>query len=283
MLLESNIRKKEKMEKRLKEAKLTLASNETYKEIRPLSREEEELVNDLPGIIGERAEKKLFSGLKSYFDSCDEEVLVFYNLTFMGPKDGRDMKPCEKDFVLVNLTKRYIMPLEVKATMNHNSLRKAISQIEDAKNLISDWAGGDLTECCGWRFVPAIYIEEELSNTEEEFCLDCMNYIIHGNNVDHQIKEMFTQTPASTHINPDKAKEEFIKLAEYFLFLSAFEPIVTPSVLSRRISDIIDKAGSAENIEMLRSWTPDQLPLLLSEVAKVMFTSAPSTGTKAFS
>ena len=148
-------------------------------------------------------------------------------------------------------------------------MRKAISQIEDAKNLISDWAGGDLTECCGWRFVPAIYIEEELSNTEEEFCLDCMKYIIHGNNVDHQIKEMFTQTPASTHINPDKAKEEFIKLAEYFLFLSAFEPIVTPSVLSRRISDIIDKAGSAENIEMLRSWTPDQLPLLLSEVAKV--------------
>ena len=276
--LQSNIRKKEKMEKRLKEAKLTLASNETYKEIRPLSREEEELVNDLPGIIGERAEKKLFSGLKRYFDSCDEQVLVFYNLTFMGPKDGRDMKPCEKDFVLVNLTKRYIMPLEVKATMNHNSLRKAISQIEDAKNLISDWAGGDLTECCGWRFVPAIYIEEELSNTEEEFCLDCMKYIIHGNNVDHQIKEMFTQTPASTHINPDKAKEEFIKLAEYFLFLSAFEPIVTPSVLSRRISDIIDKAGSAENIEMLRSWTPDQLPLLLSEVAKVLFTSAPSTG-----
>ena len=89
---------------------------------------------------------------------------------------------------------------------------------------------------------------------------------------------MFLHIPENSKRYPKKAYEEFIGLAKYFLFLATFEPIVTPSRLNEKISQIIQSAGKPENIEMWRCWTPNQLPLLTGKAPKVMFLSAPSTG-----
>ena len=52
---------------------------------------------------------------------------------------------------------------KVKTTFNKKALEKAIKQIKSAMVLINDWAAGDLTEDCYWRFVPAIYFESEIT------------------------------------------------------------------------------------------------------------------------
>ena len=126
--------KKENMAKKLKEAVLAFAGNQTYTKIRKLTPHEIQRVKELPRVRGERAEKKLFKGIQNFFKDSNEEILVFYNLTFMGSKADQDLKPTEKDFVLVNLTKRYIMPFEVKVSLNSDAVKKAVVQIEGGCN-----------------------------------------------------------------------------------------------------------------------------------------------------
>ena len=77
----------------------------------------------------------------------------------------------------------------------------------------------------------------------------------------------------------ETAKEEFFEAVMCLLFFSAFEPVVTSSAqLFKKVSENLKIAGSAENIEVWRCLTPQQLPILKGRVQKVMFFNAPSTG-----
>ena len=123
-----------------------MRSNEFYTEMKALEEEEVGMVKSLPGVKGEKAEKKVYEAIEKYFSNSNEEFLVLYNLMFMGLLTARDYLPEEKDFIIINLTKRYIMPLEVKANFNLTSLKKAMKQIKNAIELINDWLGGDFKE-----------------------------------------------------------------------------------------------------------------------------------------
>ena len=158
--------KKNKMKKSLEENQQKMENNKFYTELRELNQREIEMVKSIQRVRGERAEKKMFKALQKYFSSRKEEVLVMYNFNFMGSVLEKDFEPSEKDFILINLTKRYIMPLEVKTTFHVNSLIKAIKQIEGTMKLTNDWVGGDLTEECGWIFIPATYFESEIDKFE---------------------------------------------------------------------------------------------------------------------
>ena len=73
-------------------------------------------------VKAEKAEKKMFNALKKYFSNVNEEVIVLYSFNFMGSLSKTDFQPAEKDFILLNLTKRYIMPLEVKTAYHKEAL-----------------------------------------------------------------------------------------------------------------------------------------------------------------
>ena len=103
-----------------------MKDNKFYTEIRALDEDEVAMAKDLHNVKGEKAEKKVFQALEKYFSSTNEEVVVFYSFNFMGYE--KDLKPEEKDFILINLTKRYIMPLEVKTNFGPQSLKKAVKQ-----------------------------------------------------------------------------------------------------------------------------------------------------------
>ena len=141
-------------------------------------------------VKGEKAEKKLFKAIQKYFKKVDEEVVVLYGINFMASMADKNLKPVEKDFILLNLTKRYIMPLEVKANFNRGALKKALNQIKGSMDIIDEWVGGDLTEECGWRYIPAVCFESEIAEIEEEFCRESINFIIHGNPIDEQVEKM---------------------------------------------------------------------------------------------
>ena len=280
MTTELDEEKKERLDKRLKESQEKMKANEMYKELRSLDEEEVQMVKNLQTVCGERAEKKLFKAIKKHFSKTDEEIVVLYSYNFMGAVSEKHIKPVEKDFILINLTKRYIMPIEVKTNFHKQSLSKAIKQIKGTMELIDDWVAGDLTEECGWRFVPAICFESEILNINEEFCADCIKYVIHGEKMDEQVKRILDsiQSPEFSRNKYQKARIEFINILTYLLFFASFDLVATPSCLTKTVSDMMEKAGRAYIIEMWRCWTPNQLPLLKGNLPKVLFMSAPSTG-----
>ena len=102
-----------------------MRTNQFYTESRDLSEEEIQMVKSLQVVKAEKAEKKMFKAIQKYFSNVEEEVIVLYSFNFMGSVVTKDFKPVEKDFILFNLTKRYIMPLEVKTTFHKIALAKS--------------------------------------------------------------------------------------------------------------------------------------------------------------
>ena len=123
---EINQDKKTRLSQKLLDDTEKMKNNKFYTEIRVLENDEVDMVKNLPSVKGERAEKKVFQALEKYFSSTNEEVVVFYSFNFMGYE--KELKPEEKDFILINLTKRYIMPLEVKTNFHEQSLKKSVKQ-----------------------------------------------------------------------------------------------------------------------------------------------------------
>ena len=133
------------------------------------------------------------------------------------------------------------MPLEVKLNFSRGALEKALKQIKGSMEIIDEWVGGDLTEECGWRYIPAVCFENEIAELEEIFCRESFNFIIHGNKIDEQVEKMFSDIPKGLQNNPEKARKEFIEVAEFLLFFSSFEPVVTPFTLSRKVAENVVK------------------------------------------
>ena len=133
------------------------------------------------------------------------------------------------------------MPLEVKMNFNKEALKKAVKQILGSMKIIDDWVGGDLTEECGWRYIPAICFESEITNLEQEFCTESFKFIIHGNEIDDQVEKMFANIVIGFQNNQEQARKEFIEVAEFLLFFASFEPVVTPFGLSQKVAENVDK------------------------------------------
>ena len=112
------------MNKKFEESRQRMKNNKFYTESRELHQEEVQMVKSLQIVKGERAEKKIYKAIKKYFDKTNEEVVVLYSFNFMGKLASKNYDPCEKDFILINLTKRYIMPLEIKTTFHMDALKK---------------------------------------------------------------------------------------------------------------------------------------------------------------
>ena len=250
-----------------------------------LTKDEQELVKslsrvlDLEHIVGEFAEKEIYQFLKDCIE--DEEVVVINNLKIMTLRDLDELATdFEKDFVILNLTKRFIMSLEVKSNCNEGSLKSALSQTNGCKELIDKWCGSELTEENGWSFYSTIYFQQKCE--EFSFCEDCARYIFFG----EEFKEKFTQItktiPRPPSCTDEKAREEFKWIVKCLLFLASYELIVTPAMITGEVDIMIEKASDFDNIifwNQLLCWTPRQLSLLKDEgLIRLIFLSPPSCG-----
>ena len=168
---------------KLKESIDEIKAKELKKDQRTRTLTEDELdlveklkkVDNLKHIIGEHAEKHVYNFLKQSIK--DEETVVINSFKIMTLKDLDDIaEDFEKDFVILNLTRRFIMSLEVKANCNEDSLRSAKNQTNACKELISQWVEGILTEENGWSFYSAVYFQHKSENYS--FCDNCSKYII---------------------------------------------------------------------------------------------------------
>ena len=136
------------------------------------------------------------------------------------------------------------MPLGVSSEFQKVSLKNVIKKINNSLALFDQWLGGDLTEEYGWRYIPAICFESEITNLEQEFCTESFKFIIHGNEIDDQVGKMFADIDTGFQNNQEQARKEFIQVAEFLLFFASFEPVVTLFGLSRKVAENVDKGHS---------------------------------------
>ena len=253
--------------------------------IRSLTEEEFELVEklkkvrNLEHIVGEYAEKQIYHFLKDCIK--DDEVVVINNFKIMTLKDLDEVaKDCEKDYVILNLSKRSIMSLEVKANCNDWSFRSAKKQIEQCKELIENWCGGELTEENGWSFYPVIYFQQK--SEDFSFCDNCSKFIIHGEEFKQKFENIMNEMPDPPSGTDAKAREEFKIVVKVLLFLASYEPIITPAKITDEVVKMLKKAGTLENIiywNKILCLTPNQLSLLNdTNLKKVILLSPPSCG-----
>ena len=235
---------------------------------------------------GEFAEKEAFKFLKDCIE-IEDEVVVINDFKIMSPEDlDKAVRDFEKDFLIFNLTKRYIMSLEVKYDCNPGSLSYAKRQIEGfeklkgSKELIEKWCGADLSEENVWVFLSAIYFQSK--SEDMHFCDDCAKYIIIGEEFDEKFANINQSIPDPASETEASARKEFKKVVSSLLFLVSYEPIITPAKITREVVKILDIAGTAENIifwNEIFCLTPNQLSFLKNQsLTRVLFLSPPSCG-----
>ena len=126
---------------------------------------------------GELPEKNLYDALQLRFKNNDETVSVFHGIDILKLNLERSFKVCEKDFVIISATHKYIMVIEVKKTLGAgDSVEKSFKQLHEAKADLEAWFGADGLN--DWMYIPLIFTEEIDTQLK---CDECIKYIIEGN------------------------------------------------------------------------------------------------------
>ena len=125
---------------------------------------------------GELPEKELYDSLQAYFKSKNETVAVFHGIDILKMNLER-FKVNEKDFVILNATRKCILVIEVKQTLGAgDSIQKSIKQLNEAKEDLEAWFGTEGLE--DWTYVPMIYTEKIEPDID---CDRCNKHVIEGN------------------------------------------------------------------------------------------------------
>ena len=99
--------------------------------------------DNLSGIKNHQSEKNVYDGLKRHFEKNGDDALVIR---------GHVLIIREKDFIIINLTKGYIMLLEVKH--NSNKVQSAMEQLfENIQKLFKR------LDISPWKLIGAFYYE----------------------------------------------------------------------------------------------------------------------------
>ena len=146
------------------------------------SQEEKQLIKKMMHIKGERAERKVYNSIKKYFTERNEDVLVVRGLKFMKltNQDEEEILDFEKDMLIINLTWRYVMSLEIKSRLSSNTLGSSKKQVNGCKELFDEWLGGTFKEENGWVFLGVMCFEDIKLNYQPRFCTTCKQYVIVG-------------------------------------------------------------------------------------------------------
>ena len=122
-------------------------------------------------VRGDVAEHEVFKELKIYFERTKDDVLILHSHKFLNDKSNK-----EKDFILLNLSKGYILVLEVKSSSSQYS--KAKKQLLDAKERIAEIVG-NVMATTEWKFA-GVFIAKSKSEKEMFNCQKCSLFTIIG-------------------------------------------------------------------------------------------------------
>ena len=136
-------------------------------------------------VRGDVAEQEVFIELQNYFEGTKDDVLVLHSHKFLN-----DTSNHEKDFILLNLSKGYILVVEVKSSSKQYS--KGKKQLLDSKERIAEIVG-NVMATTKWKFA-GVFIAKSKSEKEMFDCEKCSLFTIIGiENIAKQLPEIEKQ------------------------------------------------------------------------------------------
>ena len=133
-------------------------------------------------VKGDVAEHEVFNKLQKYFEGKKDDVLILHSHKFLNDESNN-----EKDFILLNLSKGYILVVEVKTSSSQYS--KGKKQLLDAKKRIAEIVG-NVMATTKWKFA-GVFIAKSKSEKEMFNCEKCSLFTIIGiDNIINQLPEI---------------------------------------------------------------------------------------------
>ena len=205
------------------------------------------------GVRGQLAEQIMFNSLKAYYSKSKDDVVVLHSHKFL-------KNATEKDFIVFNVTKGYIMIIEVKATTA--LFQKAKKQMFDSKEKIEEICGilGPTTQ---WLFLGVFFALEDKFEKPLFDCscpLPCDTFSIIGcENIEDKLRKIdMIAIQKNKKWIPSEHISEFVELAKQIMFVvqGDSKAPVTGCNLVKKIDDHVNAASTFEGILF---WTPQQL------------------------
>ena len=144
------------------------------------------ITEDFKNNGGYETEQNLCNALKEYVKISQDSLVIFHSLDLF---DYQEKKFVEKDFLIVNVSKSFIISIEAKKTLDGTKTRCAIDQLKSAKTILEQYFNSNLEIVNSlkreeWCFIPMIYCE----NLEAEFSGSLEMHIIKGKMISTQFK-----------------------------------------------------------------------------------------------
>ena len=144
------------------------------------------ITEDFKNNGGYETEQNLCNALKEYVKISQDSLVIFHSLDLF---DYQEKKFVEKDFLIVNVSKSFIISIEAKKTLDGTKTRCAIDQLKSAKTILEQYFNSNLELINSfkkeeWCFIPMIYCE----NLEAEFSGSSEMHIIKGKMISTQFK-----------------------------------------------------------------------------------------------
>ena len=197
---------------------------------------------------GDLAERKVYRALQDYFDKTKDACLVIHSHSFLYNQNFE-----EKDFIILNLTKGYVMVIEVKAS--NNGFPKAKQQLKDGKERVQAVFNSVENMSDDWQYVGVCYIDAGDCTSTHDFVINGIDDL-DFQSIESKIAKSRNQVwLCNQHIS------EFVGVAKVLLFQAQGHP-QAPLTRQKQIEKIdqeLDLASAPENIFF---WTPEQLSIV---------------------
>ena len=235
-------------------------------------------------ILAESAEKTVIEDIKQYFDDHkNEDAFAFFRQTIPNFKGGFP----EKDAIVINLTKGFILCIEAKATLRRNMKRRsdkkktkdAIEQIQETIDILKSAFDQNLEK--EWNIITAVYA----SKIHDSFksCEKCDPYIFTKEDFNGKLSKIME----NESIKDGSYVQDFYFMVKEVLPLKVqitskklTDSFSMNKSLLETVTDNVSAAGTAENVAY---WSDNQYNIASRclEFKRVILSSAWSTGKTA--
>ena len=211
------------------------------------------------GVKKEKPETAVFDGIDRYFSDANEDVFIAYNQDLMH-KDKQVFS--EKDAIVVNLTKGYILVIEAKYKLEsknkRSSIKKGIYQLEDAAKILRQIVPILKQK---WTLLQVLY--GTTIDSYDNICDVCRKFVITSDQgpFEESLNELIENQ--SLGAKDFSYVEDFYNIVKAIIpsklriagNLSNFMEISMNKKILQQISENVDEAGTPENIAF---WSLDQ-------------------------
>ena len=229
----------------------------------------------LEHIRGEGAEVDVINGIENYFQAQkNEDVFIFINQDF---KDEKRKAWVERDALVVNCTRGYIIVIEAKNVLNKSKMAKGLQQLEETLEHTLTPISSNINQ--KWDVYCLLY--GSTINPKYYVCPTCKPYVI--TNSDGNFSDVLTKILSAQIVKDWKYAQDYHYLIREILplririannLVSAFN---ARKSLMKKISENVQVAGQAEVIAF---WTKKQYNLAHECLIfkRILFDSCFSTG-----